>query len=177
MSKKRLDYEGGNQTLISRIKEAFADVPYPGDENILSTPDHILICEECHDLYEIFKGIGRGETLEGKEWFNNLGYAITFFSAAGWQYFLPAYLIQSISHNKLGSLHFYIDSDPELVEYWEDRISQLNQEQFKVLVDYLSAVVELNDPFTLDRDVAALEQWKERYQAVALRDQHSLCEG
>ncbi len=173
MSRKSLDYETDGQLLINRIKEAFADVPYPGDESIISTPDHILICEECRGLYKIFKGVRRGDTLEGEEWFDHLGYGMSFFSSSGWQYFLPAYLIQSIRHDDLSSLYFSIDSDGELTEYWENRAGQLSKEQCEVLVDYLSTVVELNRdyPYSLERDVAALEQWKERYQAIALRDQ------
>lgn len=76
--------------LISQIEEAFKDVPYPGDENIVDDPNH---CPECEEVSEAFKGKHWKEVVSSLHSFPDNIYLLT---PEAYQFYLPAFLIYSI---------------------------------------------------------------------------------
>lgn len=53
---EELEGEAICSILIERIKKAFADVPHPGDDGIIGTPEHVAVCDECSDLRQALVG-------------------------------------------------------------------------------------------------------------------------
>ena len=80
--------------LIQKIKNAFADVSYPGDESLTNS-----FGEEAEALKKDFRG-KTNWTLLTPEFLNQAPYgwgsAVSFFSAEALQFYLPAYLIADI---------------------------------------------------------------------------------
>lgn len=81
-------------TLVYRIQSAFADVPYPGDDNLTDS-----FGDEADALRVDFRG-RIDWTLLDTEFLNQApegwGTALSFFSAAALHFYLPAYLIADI---------------------------------------------------------------------------------
>ena len=80
------DYLNEVEALVQEIKAAFADVPYPGDENITGTT--FPWDEGVSDYF-------RGTTQEGHE-VKNLrlhSAALSFFLPEAYHYYLPAFVI------------------------------------------------------------------------------------
>jgi hypothetical protein len=75
--------------LVEQIKAAFAEVPYPGDENICLRPDY----ESAEYVLE-FRGLN-WKILHPAFLRKQLG-ALSFLTPAAHRYFLPAYLIADI---------------------------------------------------------------------------------
>lgn len=79
-------------TLCLHINEAFGNVPYPGDEQIVRDNSGFhLECEKIKSL------------LKGKDWrdvsfdtLKRLRSALPFLSAQGFRYYLPAFMVMSI---------------------------------------------------------------------------------
>jgi hypothetical protein len=44
------------ENFIAETKNAFANNKYPGDENLISSSEHLAECEECRGYYEFFVG-------------------------------------------------------------------------------------------------------------------------
>ena len=159
--------------LIENIKEAFADVPYPGNENLISTAEHRAMCDECQGLYNFFVGKTWQETLDKKSdgW---LDHGQSFFLPLAWQYYLPAYLIQRISEKHFPSLYFQPNEDPELIEFEENRIQLLTSWQCDVIVDYLEIADELGQGLITYEEYKILETlnyWKENYRNALAKEQ------
>jgi hypothetical protein len=165
---KELGSEADYSLLIERIKQVFANVPYPGDDNIISTPEHVAVCGECNGLYKALVGRQWTELIDDNDSSGHVSHAMSFFSSAGWQYYLPAYLIQSIMLRRFSSLYFQPRSDPELDEYWAGRISQLTGDQCRVLIAYLLVVLKEDSysQYMYEKNKEAVEHWKEIYQKI-----------
>ena len=157
--------------LIERIKEVFAGVPYPGDDNIISTPEHVAVCDECHGLYTSLVGRRWPELLEDESLSGEVSHAMSFFSPAGWHYYLPVYLIQSIEGQVFSSIYFRLKSDPKLIEFWEERISRMTADQCRVVIAYLLVVYkeDRSSHYSVEQNKAAVEHWKENYQKALSR--------
>ena len=89
------------EELKSLIKAAFADVEYPGDDNIAGCGR--IGCDDCDPLAEHFKGTSWQE--------HNLqtlaGYAgIGFFYPQALHYYLPAYMLAEMENCRLAEIHF-----------------------------------------------------------------------
>ena len=155
-------------SLIERIEDVFGDVPYPGDDDLISTPDHVKACEECGGLHKSLAGKTWREVCDNHELAGELSHAMSFFSAAGWQYYLPAYLIQRVRHRAFSSSDFAPDNDPQLVEYWNRRIERLTVAQCGCVVAYLLIVRQENhgNSYEMESDKEAVEYWKENYQKL-----------
>jgi hypothetical protein len=151
--------------LISNIKRAFSEVAYPGDDDIISTPDHRLFCEECRELHDVFVGEIWTDLLNDDDWLGWLDHGMSFFSDAGWQYYLPAFLIQSIRQREFSFLYFSPNKDPRLVKYWKARINRLTVDQCWVIVEYLRIVVE--EDSKSERNKEALQHWQENLERIA----------
>lgn len=72
----------------------------------------------------------------------HVGYAMSFFSCAGWQYYLPAYLIQRIKLGQFSSLYLRPTRKPKVLDFWAERVNRLTADQCQVLVEYLLVVLK-----------------------------------
>jgi len=76
--------------LIENIKRAWANVPYPGDENIFTSDSY-----DDEGITEYFSGTTwEGHSVEGLR--DHSSAISTFFTPAAYNYWLPAYLIAAI---------------------------------------------------------------------------------
>src|SRR5262245_41068052 len=124
-------------TLIERIREVFADVPYPGDDKIIGSAEHISACGECGGLQKALSGRKWAELINDAESSGYVSQGMSFFSAAAWQYYVPAYLIQSIKLRRFSSLYFQAGTDTRLADFWQERVNRLTPGQCRVIVAYL----------------------------------------
>lgn len=186
---QRLDKVVKNQSaqLIADIKEAFANVPYPGDENLIDN-EHRATCEECQEIYTYFIGKLWENCLdeESSIW---VSHAQCFFTPLAWQYYLPAYLIDDIQKKYFSNLSFRPSkisdfeeddfSESDFIEFWngyeQPRIDILSTKQCKVIVNFLEAGYEIcKGGFKHEEGDAqeALEFWKENYQKALAKEQN-----
>src|SRR5438128_1138848 len=82
-----------SKSLIGNIIDAFADVSYPNEENLIGSPEHRAECQECQNLHNFFVGKIWKETVDENS-YGWLSQAQSCFSPSAWQYFLQAFLIQ-----------------------------------------------------------------------------------
>ena len=159
--------------LIEQIERAFADVQYPGDDNIIATPAHVGECEECGGLHKLLVGRKWRELIADDESSEHVSHAMSFFSLAGWQYYLPAYLIQSIRLRRFDSLYFQPKDDPAVAEFNRERIHHLTAEQGQAVISFLLAVQkeERFGSYANERNQQALDYWKENYRRIDSRNQ------
>jgi hypothetical protein len=81
--------------LIAKIKQAFAHVPYPGNESLTDS----TYGDEPAALVKEFCGKTDWQTLDAKfldQAPDGWGSALSFFSGAALQFYLPAYMIADI---------------------------------------------------------------------------------
>jgi hypothetical protein len=124
-------------SLKQNIEVAFANVPYPGDNNITHCPYH---CAECRRVAEYFKG---------KQWtgypieeLRNNNVALSLFTPEAFQYFLPAFMLASIDSYEKGdiipdAIRFHFEYSHEAKGHFNVRMSKLSPAQRKVIIDYL----------------------------------------
>lgn len=124
-------------SLKETIKEAFADVPYPGDNNITRCPYH---CKPCEEIAEYFKGKGwEGHSVEDLRDHHT---ALSLFTPEAFHYFLPAFMLASIeSYDKMDilpdSIRFHFDFNLEHRDYFIVRLSKFSAEQRHAIVEFL----------------------------------------
>lgn len=163
-----------SKPLIENIEKAFANVSYPGDENLISTPEHRAMCDECEGIYNFFVGKTWQETLDEKSdsW---LDLGQSFFLPLAWQYYLPAHLIHNINDELFSSFYFRPEEDPELFEFESNRIELLNSRQCDVIIEYLEIADELGkiDMFYEEENLKALNYWKENYRNALAKEQNT----
>ena len=121
--------------LRTQIEEAFADVPYPGDENLY---DGWQLDDDYEDVIN---------NLTGKHWrdlipkrrgqHNPLTKDIIFCSAAAWQFFLPAYMIADMMSGESELYTFEPERSERLRDHVERRFSRLNAKQCAAVASYL----------------------------------------
>src|SRR5271154_3680818 len=86
-------------SLKSAIEEAFADVPYPGDENITRCPYR---CSECTRVALYFKGKGQSGHAETDLRANHV--ALSLFTPEAFHFFLPAFMVMSLGSFEKGDI-------------------------------------------------------------------------
>jgi hypothetical protein len=82
--------------LKNLIRQAFADVPYPGDGHLVA---HANYGDEYTWTMEAFRGLDNWRTLEPVFLDNPLdgwGNALYFFTPAAFRFYLPAYLLADL---------------------------------------------------------------------------------
>ncbi len=79
------------EIVISHIREAFADVEYPGDDFLQGSFDG---CEP-YEVVGPFRGRYNWQTV-GAEFLDAHNDALSFFSEGGFRFFLPAYLVADL---------------------------------------------------------------------------------
>lgn len=123
--------------LKQTIEEAFADVPYPGDNNITRCPYH---CSECRRIADYFKGkLWTGHTAEELREYH---VALALFTPDALQYFLPAFMLVSLDSYEKGdvipdAVRFHFDYSEEFRGHFPVRMSKFSAAQRKAIVDYL----------------------------------------
>ncbi|MEN6307559.1 MAG: DUF6714 family protein [Anaerohalosphaeraceae bacterium] len=106
-SEERVDYMLKKEELIELIKDAFKDIPYPGDDSIGS--DH---CWECQHVADTLRGKRSDEiTLEFLIKDLRESVSICLLSCEAFQYYLPALLLLIIENQ-----------GQEKIGNWEDRV-------------------------------------------------------
>ena len=122
------------------IRAAFADVPYPGDNNITRCPYH---CRTCREIADFFKG----KTWEGHalEDLRDHHTALSLFTPEAFHYFLPAFMLGSLdSPDKINLLpdairyHFEFNLDHR--DYFSVHLTRFSEEQRQVIIDFLRHV-------------------------------------
>lgn len=149
------------------IEQAFTDVQHPGDDNIVTR-------SECMDLER--DDIERAFT--GKHWRDVLAYpveflryhssALSFFTPAAYQFYLPAYLIATAE--KYAQVDIVSDAivsslktdgrSPESNALCQENVKKLTITQrsaIKLFLEYLKAQHPGEDPFgDIDKALASL---------------------
>jgi hypothetical protein len=124
-------------SLRETIKEAFADVPYPGDKNITRCPYH---CKPCEEISEYFKGKGwEGHSVEDLRDHHT---ALSLFTPEAFHYFLPAYMLASIeSYDKTDilpdSIRFHFEFNLDHRDHFLVRLSKFSEAQRNAIVEFL----------------------------------------
>jgi hypothetical protein len=123
--------------LKQRIEEAFAGVPYPGDDNITRCPYH---CSECARLAAFFKG-RTVKDLTGDE-LRAHHVALTLFTPEAFQFFLPAFMFASLDRYEKSDLlpdaiRFYFEYSAEIQGHFAVRMSKFSAVQRQAIIDYL----------------------------------------
>jgi hypothetical protein len=124
-------------SLKQTIAKAFADVPYPGDDNITRCPYH---CAECGRIAEYFRG--REWTGQTAEELRKYHVALSLFTPEAFHYFLPAFLLASLDSYEKGdvipdSIRFHFEYAHECQGHFTVRMSKLSADQRKAIIAYL----------------------------------------
>ena len=118
----------------TQIEAAFADVPYPGDDNLY---DGWQLDDDYDDVIRNLMGkhwrdlIPRRKPPRGRE--TPLTKDLIFCSPAVWHFFLPTYLIAAVMRGEV-SPHLF---DPAWPGRMTDRFSRLNAAQCAALAAFL----------------------------------------
>jgi hypothetical protein len=154
------------QSLINKIELAFCDLQYPGDDKISGSQAHLNECEECRDIHNSLVSLAGKtwqEALENTQLHGKILQAMSFCAPEGWQYYLPAYLIQLIRKRVFWSIPFLPGSTPGLMNFIQKRADLLNADQCEAVVEYLMLVQE-NDcrsDVAIEHNEIALSYWQE----------------
>ena len=126
------------EQLCTQIRRAFADVPYPGDDNLYDYG------QRDSDYYDVIRHLtGKhwqdviselSNQIDSKTW---LSKDILVCSPAAWHFFLPAHLITEILRGKINPFDLEPDLSERMGDYSERRFSSLNAEQCEVIIAYL----------------------------------------
>ena len=164
-----------SKLLIENIKESFADVSRPANDNLISYSEHRAQCGECETLYNFFDGKTWQETLN-KESYGWLSQAQSFFLPLAWQYFLQAFLIQLTNQKQFyAEFHLLPTENPVLFDWQEERIRLLTSWQGDVIIEYLEIAEQLwqgIDEYKEKDILKALIYWKENYQKAVAKEQN-----
>lgn len=119
------------------IIEAFANVPYPGDDNITKCPYN---CSECRRIADYFKGkAGTGYTAEELRPYH---VALSLFTPEAFHFFLPGFMLASVDSYEKGdvipdAIRFHFEYSQEMQSHFAVRMSKLTGEQRHAIIDYL----------------------------------------
>lgn len=150
--------------LIEEIKVAFREVEYPESKFFSGDEKHNVECSECYDCHIYFVGKTWEECLDEQSNLKLYG-CQSFFKSDVWHYFLPAYLIQSISCKRFSLSEFseFIDDElPEVEEWQRGKIELLSYKQCHVILEYLKMTVEVwkNIESGFEDDGKTIEFWE-----------------
>lgn len=119
------------------IQEAFAEVSYPGDNNITRCPYH---CSECRRIAEFFKG--RDWNTQTLEELRNYHVALSLLTPEAFHYFLPAFMLVSMDAYEKGdvipdAIRFHFEYSQEAQGHFNVRMSKFSEPQRNAIIDYL----------------------------------------
>ncbi len=147
--------------VIRQIEQAFADVAYPGDDEMLH-PD----CMDDMDIAAYYGSVSWADlpaTTIAQE-----SAALSFVSPAGFQFLLPAYMIWTLRNLTSGwasvehtiwSLHPGW-SRPELHDFQVSKFALISDEQRKAIIAFLAALAEEADDLGDDARSALESHWQ-----------------
>ncbi len=124
-------------SLKEAIQTAFAEVPYPGDNNITRCPYH---CRPCQEITDYFKGKGwEGHAVEDLRDHHT---ALSLITAEAFHYFLPAFMLASLeSYNSTDilpdSIRFHFEFDLDHRDHFLVRMTKFSDEQRRVIIEFL----------------------------------------
>lgn len=174
------------EDFVNETTNAFANNKYPGNENLISSPQHLAECEECRGYYEFFVGKTWQDCLITDS-YKKLNGGQSFFKPLAWHYYLPAYLIQCIYQKSFSSFNFEkpdyskdFEDPNEANEFWnrfeQPRIDALTSKQCRIIIDYLEITAKTQesvDEYFLENTQKALIYWKENYHKAIAKEQNS----
>lgn len=153
--------------IVQLIKEAFNNIPYPGDDNI--------VYENQYD--ENYEGNQMAKFFRGKRWqqitLKSLqneyrcdgSSCLCFMSPQSFKYYLPAYMIIAVEKyeeaDAIGDSAIYALSPPQdndLIESWTQNISGFSEKQREAIVEFLQF---MHENYKIDDDslIQALTYW------------------
>lgn len=149
------------------IEQAFADVPYPGDGNIVTRGE--LMDLERVDVERAFKGKHWRDVLASPvEFLRYHNSALSDFTPEGYHFYLPAYVIATaenyahvdvVSDNVVFSLKSHGRS-PESLAFYQERMARLTSAQrnaIKLFLEFLREQHPGDDPLgDIDKALASL---------------------
>jgi hypothetical protein len=138
-------------TIRESIEKAFADVPYPGDDQIADHKD----CPECDDIKTHFRGKNwRGHSVEELQQYQS---ALSLFTPQALKYFLPAFMLASLgawreADDIPSSIMFMClppepEEDAGMKQHWRERFELLTSMQRKAIAAYLQEWADSDAPF------------------------------
>jgi hypothetical protein len=159
-----------SEPLIESIRAAFADYPYPGNDNLVDP--HMLEIRD-DDYLEVYKDF------KGKNWqtltsdFLEWHYAsVHLLSPVAFVYYLPAFLISALvkphESNIPDSLTFSLTppDDESLTDSFDERMNLITKAQSSVIYHYIQEYMKI-DEIRAEDSQKALEYWKLRSEAEA----------
>lgn len=130
-------WDAKTMPLKQLIADAFAGVPYPGDDNLIRCPYN---CTECQRIADYF----RGKTFLGHapEELRTYHVALALFTPEAFQYFLPAFMLASLdSYEKFDvlpdAIRFHFEYVLEYRTFFAVKMAQFSTAQKKAVIDYL----------------------------------------
>jgi hypothetical protein len=127
----------------SRIRRAFSDAVYPGDDKIIKNSTHY----EIEDLHQDF---------DGKRW-QEISLAIAepwhngtmLFTPEGFRYYLPAFLLADLHENsvQIGSYLIYSFEppvEPEALAQFLETMNSFTDAQKSVIAEWIKRFFERN---------------------------------
>ena len=135
-----------NNTLIEKIREAFKDTKYPGDEKIVTNFDTYDLTQE---MWQAFKSKHwRDITADQVEdWRLDLGN----FTAQGFYFYLPAFLIAALDEEDPKDVGSYLifSFDPSRRDAIDEYVAMLTSSQKAVIKQYVQQFYK-HSPHYLD---------------------------
>ena len=124
-------------SLKKLIVEAFANVPYPGDDNITKCPYN---CSECRRIAVYFKG--KSNTGCTAEDLRNYHVALSLFTPEAFHFFLPGFMLASVDSYERGdvipdAIRFHFEYSHEMQGHFAVRMSKLTADQRHAIIEYL----------------------------------------
>ena len=169
------------KALRAQIETAFANVPYPGDDNIAPRTQ---MDDDYDDVIVHLTGkhwrdlIPKRKPPKGRS--NPISHSLCFATSEAWLFFLPAYMIADIMMGRTDFREFDPGRSEQLNDHIESRFRLLNAEQCTVIASFLSyAVMRLNENqikypnhykfFERERQhlVVLIDYWSARARIVA----------
>ncbi|MEK7725173.1 MAG: DUF6714 family protein [Acidobacteriota bacterium] len=162
---------------IKKVKLAFVNNKYPGDDNLVSSAEHRAKCDECKRTYDFLVGKTWEDCLN-EESYRKLGGAQSYMKPLTWHYYLPAYLIQLVKNSHFSAIYDFeefMDKDgdlPEIVEMQNERINLLTSKQCEVIIDYLEITFKVWEGIEkgYQDDTNSLNYWKRNYQKALSKE-------
>ena len=155
------------ETVRGAIERAFADVPYPGDDNIVTRSKCMDL--ERDDVERAFKGKHWRDVLAYPvEFFRYHNSALSFFTPEAYQFYVPAYLIATAENYAQvdvvsDAVVFSLKADgrsPESLAFYKVRMMRLTsaqREAIRLFLELLKAEHPGDDPFgDIDKVLANL---------------------
>ncbi len=145
--------------IVREIEETFANVPYPGDDNLLRFPDYA-----SKSVLATFRGKHWSEITP--EMLIEHQHSLHLFSPEAFWFFLPCFLISAIRHGDVTDLLWetvFYNLAPGFggdTDFLNERISLLDARQKKVLRRYVELFVRIETSVPDPRNGQAVEFWR-----------------